>query len=157
LGNLEIANQFRVTKTIYSSIFTGMFVFLTFVIIIIQGDKAEGGNDLDKIFTIIVPVFGLLSMFIARMIYNRMIGNYSAEADLIRKIMRYRTAKIISWALVEAACLLALIATMFTSNYLYIVVIIFLFGYYLMLKPSKESLIRDLHLSAEESDIILNN
>lgn len=157
MGNLEIANQFRVTKTIYSSIFTGMFVFLTFVIIIIQGDKAEGGNDLDKIFTIIVPVFGLLSMFIARMIYNRMIGNYSAEADLIRKIMRYRTAKIISWALVEAACLLALIATMFTSNYLYIVVIIFLFGYYLMLKPSKESLIRDLHLSAEESDIILNN
>jgi hypothetical protein len=157
LGNLEIANQFRVTKTIYSSIFTGMFVFLTFVIIIIQGDKAEGGNDLDKIFTIIVPVFGLLSMFIARMIYNRMIGNYSAEADLIRKIMRYRTAKIISWALVEAACLLALIATMFTSNYLYIVVIIFLFGYYLMLKPSKESLIRDLRLSAEESDIILNN
>lgn len=157
MGNLEIANQFRVTKTIYSSIFTGMFVFLTFVIIIIQGDKAEGGNDLDKIFTIIVPVFGLLSMFIARMIYNRMIGNYSAEADLIRKIMRYRTAKIISWALVEAACLLALIATMFTSNYLYIVVIIFLFGYYLMLKPSKESLIRDLRLSAEESDIILNN
>lgn len=157
MGNLEIANQFRVTKTIYSSIFTGMFVFLTFVIIIIQGDKAEGGNDLDKIFTIIVPVFGLLSMFIARMIYNRMIDKFSTEADLIRKIMRYRTAKIISWALVEAACLLALIATMFTSNYLYIVVIIFLFGYYLMLKPSKESLIRDLRLSAEESDIILNN
>lgn len=157
MGNSEIADQLRVTKTIYSSIFMGMLIFLAVVIIIVKGDNTESGNDLDKIFIVIVPLLGLLSMFIARMIYNKMIANYSTETDLVKKIMRYRTAKIISWALVEAACLLALVATMFTSNYLYIVVIIFLFGYYLMLKPSKESLIRDLHLSAEESDIILRN
>jgi hypothetical protein len=157
LANSEIANQLRVTKTFYSSIFTGMLVFLAVAIVIIQGNKAEGGNGLDKIFIVIVPLFGLLSMFIARMIYKRMTTNYSTETDLIRKIMRYRTTKIISWALVEAACLFALVATVLTSNYLYLVVVIFLFGYYFMLKPSKESLIHDLHLSAEESDIILRN
>jgi hypothetical protein len=154
-SNSEIMNQLGVTNRIYSSIFTGMLLFLAVVFLIIQVNKAEGGNDLDKIFTIIVPLFGLLTMIISKMVYNKMMASYSTGTDLVKKIMRYRTAKIISWALVEAACLFALIATVLTSNYLYVVVVIFLFGYYFMLKPSRESLIRDMRLNSEESAIIL--
>lgn len=156
-SNSEITNQLRVTKRIYSSIFTGLILFLIVVIIIIRDSNAEGGNNLDKIFTVIVPLFGLLIMVISKLVYNRMISGYLSETDLVKKIMRYRTSKIISWAMVEAACFFALIATMLTSNYLYVVVVIFLLGYLFMLKPSKESLIRDFQLNSAESDIVLKN
>ena len=156
-SNSEITNQLRVTKRIYSSIFTGLILFLIIVIVIIQDSNAEGGNNLDKIFTVIVPLFGLLMMVISKLVYTRMISGYLSETDLVKKIMRYRTAKIISWAMVEAACFFALIATMVTSNYLYVVVVIFMLGYLFMLKPSKESLVRDLQLNSAESDIILKN
>ena len=156
-SNSEITNQLRVTKRIYSSIFTGLILFLIIVIVIIQDSNAEGGNNLDKIFTVIVPLFGLLMMVISKLVYTRMISGYLSETDLVKKIMPYRTAKIISWAMVEAACFFALIATMVTSNYLYVVVVIFMLGYLFMLKPSKESLVRDLQLNSAESDIILKN
>jgi len=156
-SNSEIANQLRVTKKIYTSIFTGLLIFLIIVIVISQENNADGGNSLDKVFTVIVPLFGLLMMVFSKMVYNKMVSGYLSGTDLVEKIMRYRTAKIISWAMVEAACLFALVATMLTSNYLYIAVVIFLLGYLFMLKPSKESLIHDLQLNTTESNLVLKN
>ena len=156
-SNSEIANQLRVTKKIYTSIFTGLLLFLIIVIVISQENNADSGNSLDKVFTVIVPLFGLLMMVFSKMVYNKMVSGYLSGTDLVEKIMRYRTAKIISWAMVEAACLFALVATMLTSNYLYIAVVIFLLGYLFMLKPSKESLIHDLQLNTTESNLVLKN
>ena len=156
-SNSEIANQLRVTKKIYTSIFTGLLLFLIIVIVISQENNADGGNSLDKVFTVIVPLFGLLMMVFSKLVYNKMVSGYLSGTDLVEKIMRYRTAKIISWAMVEAACLFALVATMLTSNYLYIAVVIFLLGYLFMLKPSKESLIHDLQLNTTESNLVLKN
>ena len=156
-SNSEIANQLRVTKKIYTSIFTGLLIFLIIVIVISQENNADGGNSLDKVFTVIVPLFGLLMMVFSKLIYNKMVSGYLSGTDLVEKIMRYRTAKIISWAMVEAACLFALVATMLTSNYLYIAVVIFLLGYLFMLKPSKESMIHDLQLNTTESNLVLKN
>jgi hypothetical protein len=156
-GYSEITNQLRVTKRIYSSIFTGLLLFLIIVIVIIQDNNAEGENNLDNIFTVIVPLFGLMIMVISKLVYNRMNSGYLSGTDLVKKIMRYRTAKIISWALVEAACFFALVATLLTSNYLYIVVVIFLLGYFFMLRPSRQSLINDLQLNSSEEDLIPRN
>ena len=57
--------------------------------------------------------------------------------------------------MIEGACFFALVATMLTSNYLYIAVYIFLLGYFFLMRPSKESLVQDMRLNSVESDIIL--
>lgn len=153
----EIKNQMRINNTIYYSLITGLLLFFTVVIVLIQDKAPAAGEELDNIFTIIVPIFGLIIMFLSRMIYNQMIRKYDASSSLIHKISNYRTAKIISWAMIESASLLALVATMLTSNYLYVAVFIFLFGYFFLMKPSKESLIRDMRLNSDESDLILKS
>jgi len=86
-----------------------------------------------------------------------MILKFDSSTNLHQKISHYRTAKIVSWAMIEGACFFALVATMLTSNYLYVAVYIFLFGYFFLMRPSKESLIRDMHLNSEESDLILES
>jgi len=155
--NPAIKNQLKVNKTIFSSLAVGLISFFIVVLVLIQNKEPSIGEELDNIFTIVVPVLGLVMMFSSRMIYNQLISRYDTSSNLLKKISYYRTAKIISWAMIESTCLLALLATMLTSNYLYIAVFIFLFGYFFLMKPSKESLIQDMRLSSEESDLILKS
>jgi len=155
--NAEIKNQLRVTDIIFYSLLMGLLLFFVIVMVFIQDKVQETGNNLNMIFTFVVPVFGLLMMFTSRIIYNQMISKYDSGVSLAEKISYYRTVKIISWAMIESACLFALVATMLTSNYLYVAVFIFLFGYFFLIKPSKESLVRDMHLNSDESDLILKS
>ncbi len=156
-NNPDIKNQLRVTNTIYYSLITGLLLFFIVVLVFIQDNDPAAGKELDNIFTFVVPIFGLMMMFISRMIYNQMILKFDSTANLLQKISHYRTAKIVSWAMIEGACFFAVVATMLTSNYLYVAVYIFLFGYFFLMRPSKESLIRDMHLNSEESDLILES
>ena len=153
----ELKNQMRITNTIYYSLVTGLLIFFIVLMVLIQGKHSSTAKEVDTIFTIIVPVFGLMMMFISRMIYNQMLAKFDVNVALLQKITNYRTAKIISWAMIEGACFFALVATMLTSNYLYVAVFVFLFGYFFLMKPSKESLIRDMSLNSEESDLILKS
>lgn len=153
----EIKNQMRITNTIYYALVTGLLLFFIIVIVLIQDTDPSTGKDIDNILTIIVPVFGLMIMFVSRMIYNQMLSKVDSGNSLIQKISGYRTAKIVAWATIESACFFALVATMLTSNYLYVAVFIFLFGYFFLMKPSKESLIRDMQLNSDESDLILKS
>ena len=134
-----------------------MLLFFIVIIVLIQDKEILSDKNIDNIFMMIVPVFGLIMMFISRMIYNQMISKPDAGNSLIQKISGYRTAKIVAWAMLEGACFFALVATLLTSNYLYVAVFIFLFGYFFLMKPSKESLIRDMRLNSDESDLILKS
>jgi hypothetical protein len=157
MNSSEIKNQLKVTNTIYLALLGGLIIFFIAVIILIQNKNLEVYLELDKIFTFLIPVFGLVMMFTSRMIYNQMISKYDPGSSLLQKIGYYRTAKIISWSMIEGACFFALVATMFTSNYLYVAVFIFLIGYFILMRPSAESLIRDMHLNSEDSDLILKS
>jgi hypothetical protein len=157
MSSSEIKNQLKVTNTIYLALLSGLVIFFVIVILLIQNKNLELNTVLDKIFTFLIPVFGLVMMFISRMVYNIMIVKLDSSSTIPQKISYYRTVKIISWALVEGACFLALLATILTSNYLYLVVFIFLLGYFFLLRPSAESLIKDMRLNSEESDSILKS
>lgn len=155
-NNLEIKNQINLLNMIHISLLVGMLLFLIIVIILIEGDQLIENRTLDKVFMILVPLYGLIIMFISRLIYNLFISKYLAGTDLANKIVHYRSAKIVSWALVESASFFTLVATILTSNYLYVAVYIFLFGYLIMLRQSRHSLASELQLSPNEVDLIKN-
>ena len=152
----EIKNQLKTINIIHLSLMAGMLLFFVVVMVVIQSNEMNINKDLDKIFTIIVPVYGLIAMFSARLIFNFIISNYSTGTNLEVKIVKYRSTKIVSWAILESGCILSLVATMLTSNYLYIAVFILLLGYFYMLRPSRQSLINDLQLDSKEKDLILS-
>jgi len=99
--NSEIKNQMRITKTIYYSLIIGLVLFFIVVIVLVQDKDHSAENEVDTIFTIIVPVFGLIMMFVSRMIYNQMISKFNSDGNLLQKVSYYRTVKIISWAMIE--------------------------------------------------------
>ena len=157
IDNSEIKNQLKITNIIFFALTLGILSFFLIITVLIQNKERSNSDELDKIFTFLVPVFGLMMMFVSRMIYNQTISKFPSAGNLLQKIIYYRTAKIVSWAMIEGACFLAIIATMLTSNYLYAAVFIFLFGYFFLIKPSKDSLIRDMCLNSDEIDLILKS
>jgi len=154
MNSSEIKNQLKVTNTIYIALLGGLVIFFVIVILLIQNKNREVNTELDKIFVFLIPVLGLVMMFTSRTIYNQMISKYDSGSSLLQKIGYYRTAKITAWAMIEGACFFTLVATIFTSNYLYIAVFIFLIGYFILMRPSVESFIRDMRLNSEDSDLI---
>jgi len=155
INNPELSNQFRTLNIIFYSLLFGMILFFIVVLFIHQSKDTVPNSELDLVFTLVVPLFGLLMMFASRIIYNQLISKNSSNKNLQQKISIYRSSKIIAWALIESACSLSIVAAMLSPNYLYLVVFIFLLGYLYFLRPSQESFVKDLRLSSEESDLIL--
>ena len=153
----QIKNQFNSIKIIYYALVTGLITFFAVTLFFIQNRIADQSSNLDSIFTIVVPLFGLMMMLISRKIYSQMATNYKSSNDLSQKIELYRKAKIVSWALVEGGCLFALVATILTVNYLYVAVFILLFGYFIMMRPSVESFVQEMRLNSKESALIRGN
>ena len=153
----QIKNQFNSIKIIYYALVSGLIVFSAVTLFVIQSRIEEQASNLDSIFIVVVPIFGLVMMFVSYKLYNQMIINLSRDSDLSQKIEYYRKAKIVSWALVEAGCLFALVATILTVNYLYIAVFILLFGYFIMMRPSVESFVQEMRLNSKESALIRGN
>jgi hypothetical protein len=151
----DIKNQLKITNTIYYSLIIGLSFFFIIAIIFIQDKESQTGSYLDTILTVLVPVYGFVMMLFSKVIYSSMIAKQSPDSQPLQKIIHYRTSRIISWAMIESGCILSLIAVMMTANYFYVVVLIFLFGYFILIKPSVESLVRDMQLRADESEILL--
>ena len=153
----NMKNQFNTIRIIYFSLISGLVLFFAVTLIIMNERDVVQESNLDSIFIILVPLFGLIMMFLSRLIYNKRIVNLGSGIDLSQKIEYYRTTKLISWALVEGGCLLALVASIITTNYLYIIVFILLLGFFIMVRPSVESCVQDMQLSSKERNLISGN
>ncbi len=149
----NISEQFRVTGIIYGALIFGLITFFAIALFIVENKKVEPIQSIDEIFKFLIPIAGFAVMFLARSIYNKNISSVNFSEDLLAKIAKYRTSKIIQWALIESGGFLSLVGFILTGNYLYAIVFLFLLGYLILIKPSKEQFIIDLKISSEQDKI----
>ena len=149
----NISEQFRVTGIIYGALIFGPIIFFAIALFIVENKKFEPIQSINEIFKFLIPIAGFAVMFLARSIYNKNISSMNYNDDLLSKISKYRTFKIIQWAQIEAGAFLSLVGFILTGNYLYAIVFLFLLGYFILIKPSKEQFINDLKISSEQDKI----
>lgn len=149
--------QFKVTFSIYYALLVGQLLFFAVAFWFSQSQNFTANKELDEIFQIIVPVFGFVMMVFSRFLYNKNISAVDESGDVKTKIAQYRTFKIIKWAMVESASMLSLIALMLTGNHLYSAVSIFLIGYFILVKPSKESFVSEMKLNSTDAQELLSS
>ena len=149
----NISEQFRVTGIIYGALIFGPIIFFAIALFIVENKKFEPIQSINEIFKFLIPIAGFAVMFLARSIYNKNISPINYNDDLLSKISKYRTFKIIQWAQIEAGAFLSLVGFILTGNYLYAIVFLFLLGYFILIKPSKEQFINDLKISSEQDKI----
>lgn len=153
----NISEQFRVTGIIYGALIFGLITFFAIALFIVENKNIEPIQSINEIFKFLIPIAGFAVMFLARSIYNKNISSVNFSEDLLAKITKYRTIKIIQWAQIESGAFLSLVGFILTGNYLYAIVFLFLLGYLILIKPSKEQFINDLNISGEQDKIFSNN
>jgi len=149
----NISAQFRVTGIIYGALIFGLITFFTIALYIVENKKIEPIQSIDDIFEILIPLAGFAAMFLARNIYNKNISSVNYNEDLVSKINKYRTFKIIQWALVESVGFLSNVGFIITGNYLHAIVFLFMLGFFILIRPSKKQFLNDFKISSEQKKL----
>lgn len=156
MNSENLNEQLKVTFVIYYALLTGQLLFFVVAFWFSGSENFTANKELDEIFQIVVPVFGFAIMIFSRFLFNKNISGVDEKEDAITKVAKYRTLKIIQWALVESATMFSIVALMLTGNHLYSAVFIFLIGYFYLVKPSKENFIDEMKLNSADADELLN-
>jgi hypothetical protein len=150
LTDNNISEQFRLTGIVYSALIFGMIIFFAIALFLVESKKFEPVQSIDEILKLLIPLVGFAVMYFARVIYKKNISSVNFHDDLLSKFSRYRTFKIIQWSLVESVGFLSVVAFIITGNYFYTIVFLFMLGFFVLIKPTKEEFFRDLKISSEQ-------
>ncbi|GBD87105.1 hypothetical protein BMS3Abin03_01031 [bacterium BMS3Abin03] len=156
MSKSQVNIQIAVTHKMYLAILFGQLVLFAIALWFVETAKVEFSISGDDFFSLAVPLFGIIMMIVSKFIFTKKIAGIKKEKELILKLSKYRTAKIIVWAMVESASLFSIVLFMSTGRYYYAVVFILIVGYYLLNRPSRGNIVLDLQLSEEEKSIVLN-
>jgi len=157
MNDNNTSEQFRVIGIIYVGLIFGMITFFAIALFVVENKKFEPIQSADEIFKLFIPLAGFAVMFFARNIYNKKISSVNYNDDLLSKISKYRTFKIIQWALVESIGFLSNVGFIITGNYLHAIVFLFMLGFFILIKPTKEQFSRDFKISNEQKIMFLNS
>jgi len=150
MNDNNISEQFRVTGIIYGALIFGLITFFAIALFVVENKKFEPIQSIDEIFKILIPLAGFAVMFLARSIYNKNISSVNYNDDLLSKIIKYRTFKIIQWALVESIGFLSIVGFIITGNYLHAIVFLFMLGFFILIRPSKEQFFNDFKIANDQ-------
>ncbi|MFC2102836.1 hypothetical protein ACFLSS_00240 [Bacteroidota bacterium] len=145
--NKEIFNEhFKKTSYIYYLLLLGKISFLVVSLVLVDYFNIKDEAIKNDFLRIFIPIVGIIVMILSNKIYNRSISGIKANASLENKLFKYRTYKIMQWALIEGAGFLALTVFIFTKQYLYVIISLFLIGYFILLRPTKRQLRTDMKI-----------
>jgi hypothetical protein len=157
VNNNNILEQFRVTGIVYGALIFGMITFFAIALFIVENKKFEPIQSLDEILKLLIPLAGFAVMYFARVIYKKNISSVNYYDDLLVKISKYRTFKIIQWSLLESVGFLSIVGFIITGNYLHAIVFLFMLGFFIIIKPTKEEFLRDFKISNEQKMMLSNS
>ena|SRR5690606_13146234 len=156
LDKSSFNSAFMLSNIIFYALLTGQ-LFILAIFWFLTTERSSDTAEMDTIFTFIVPAVGLISMFLSRFIYSQGILKLNQNESIMSKLNKYRTLKIISWAILEGGALFALVAFFLTANYLYVAVVIFILGFFIFSRPSKEGFVMDMQITGPEKETILRS
>jgi len=157
MSNKDILEQSRVIGVVYVVLIIGLIIIFAIALIIVKNKNIEPIQPINDIFKLLIPIAGFVVMFFARTIYNKNVSSVNYNDELLAKIIKYRNFKIIQWALVESVGLLSIVGFIITGNYIYAIVFLFMLGYFILIKPSKEQFFRDFKISHEQKIMFSNS
>lgn len=132
----SITPAFKTLSIIYYALGAGMlFSLVVFYILVSQGGN-PGNGDLVLILSIVVPVMGIIGFGGGRYLAASFAQKSRFTTNVAQKFTYYRTACLISWAMLEAPALLSGVAYFLTGDSLFSAFFAMIFLVFLFNRPS---------------------
>lgn len=147
---------FRQIRLIFLAMLAGMMLFLGVTLFLVY--SGEGGLNYshegsDSSLKLILPAFFLFASFAGGLILykKRMEGAKRKQASLAEKVVTYRNANILRWAMMEGAILLCIVLALVGFGKLLLLLAALGLGFFLTARPDPKAFAREFRLSEEES------
>jgi hypothetical protein len=151
MANIQTKTPASIVRTIniiHMALIAGQAVFA--FVMFTQSQQTTIKFDRQDEFIFIIPIFGVGSLFISNFLFKTLIAKAVTLPDLFSKLTGYQTAVIVRMALLEGASLFAIVTYNLTSNFLFLLISIFLMIYGVIIRPTVEKIADDLELSYDE-------
>jgi hypothetical protein len=111
-------------------------------------------NSMNDIFRIMVPAFIIGGLFTSELLFKTLLKKINQKTDLKERLIGYRSALIIKYALLEGPSLFAIIAFLVTSNLVFLGLSGFIILMFLTNRPTRFRAINDLLLNPSDKALI---
>lgn len=145
-------DNFKINYIIYFAILTGLVVFAVMGYFIISQSVKQPNENLLNIFMFLAPTIVIVMIFLSRFMYNKISQQANNVLALSEKIAKYRTAKIVSWAMLDGAGLFVVVAFILTQSNFFLIVFFVIAGAFILSKPSIEEFLIDFGIQGNEKD-----
>ncbi|MCC5928571.1 MAG: hypothetical protein JJU28_04925 [Cyclobacteriaceae bacterium] len=142
--------QIQIIITIHWVMLLFLVMFMLLIYFLTATTETAPAADLDNVFRIVIPAFGLGSIFLAQFLYKNQISSAKNRDTLAKKISGFQSAQLIKNGILEAPALLAIVVYMLTENIAYYLLAGLIILIFLMHKPTSFKVATDLELSPEE-------
>lgn len=146
---------FSTINVIHRAMLLGQVIFMAIMFYLVySGEMEPVFPEYEKMLQGIAILFSALALFVGTNLFKKKLvainENYGGDART--KLTRYRSAAMLQWGLMEAACLICGMGLLLTGNYAFLALASVLIVYFALLTPAKTKVAAQLDLQTSELD-----
>lgn len=154
-NQIDAKANFKINYILFGALLTGLIFFMLMVYFGFTNNVVEADESLLNVFMFVIPVFAIMEIFLSRFMYNKFVKQLPEDSSLLEKLGKYRTAKIISWALLEGAGLFTIIAFILTRSNFFLIVFFVIIIAFVLSKPSIDEFLNDFKIEGNERNELI--
>ncbi len=154
-NKFDVKANFKINYILFSALLIGLILFALLAYFGFAKNMDKADKSLQNILMYTVPIFVIVEIFLSRFMYSKFVKQLPDNASLFEKLSKYRTAKIISWALLEGAGLFTIVAFILTKTDFFLIIFIVDIIALIFSKPSIDQFTNDFKVEGNERNELI--
>lgn len=152
---MKKASYFSVLALLHRGMLVGQLVFLATMFFLVYGKYLLPPLVArEKLLQVIALSAAIIAVGVSSRLFKQKLASIFMDGDVKQKLLRYRSAVILLWALTEIPVLVCGICLLLSGNYAFLALAIVVIIYFAMLMPVKSRIAGQLGIQPEEMDAL---
>ncbi|WP_291136519.1 MFS transporter [Flavobacterium sp. UBA7663] len=139
----------KTLSIIHLALCSGVFIF-GFIMFSKTNSTEIILDDSNDTFKYIIPSVAIIAFFLSNFLFKSQLNSISENAELKEKLVKYQSASIVKYAILEGTALFSIVIYNLTSNFLYLLIASGMLLYLILQRPTLSKIISDLDLKGNE-------
>ncbi len=146
---------FKGIRIVHFALVAGQVFFALITLFLLQVGKLDmEGQGLINVFIFILPLFVVAGIIASQVMFKIKLKEVKKKINLSEKLIDYRSALIVRYALLEGPSFFAIVVYMFTGELMFLGMAVLIILIFLFISPSVEKAGNDLELGQKEKQML---
>lgn len=135
----------KTLSIIHLALCSGVFIFGFIMFSKIKSTEIILDDSTD-VFKYIIPSAAIIAIFLSNFLFKNQLNSITENTEIKEKLVKYQSASIVKYVVLEGVALFSIIIYTTTSNFLYLLIAFGLLLYLILQRPTSSKIISDLEL-----------